>query len=240
MANLSRLKINIVNAFPFVSVVSRYFKAMANAAGTEKKSYSQHGEDAYVWDLLSREFPGEKCNYIDVGGFHPTLISNTYLLYRKKMTGAVVEPNPELAGLHKKFRPNDIQLEVACSNVNTISKFYFQKTFPALSSLNNGDERKKITCSYVPVFNLDTIYKSIGFDKIHFLSVDVEGFDFEVLEGGQEALNNTYLLCVESNTPEFENKIKSFLSDKGFVQLTKFACNLIFKNQQFNNSSKAI
>ncbi len=236
MRLISRIKIAVVNIFPFTSGISRFVKAILHAAAGQKKSYSQHGEDVFIWELLNKELPGVQHKYIDVGGFHPTLISNTYLMYRKNMSGVVVEPNSELAGLHRTFRPRDIQLQVACSNVNRISKFYLQKTFPALSSLNNAETPKKIKCEYVPVFTLDAIYDSVDFTNISFLSVDVEGYDFEVLQGGEKTLRNTFLVCIECDNTEMEEKIKSFLGERGFTYLKRFECNLIFKNEKFSGA----
>ena len=58
----------------------------------QRDSYSQHGEDKLVRQLL------EKLNlkdllYVDIGANHPIKISNTYLLYRNGMRGIVIEPN---------------------------------------------------------------------------------------------------------------------------------------------------
>lgn len=232
----SKYKIVIANAFPFAARMSRLIKAFTTVYSKTRLSYSQHGEDVFVWDLLNKHFPNTRYNYVDVGAFHPTLLSNTYLFYRKNINGITVEPNHELAGLHKFFRSKDIQLEIACGNLNQLSVFHLQKTFPALSSLNNISNKGTVTCHYVPVFNLDTVCGNLGCSKIYFLSIDVEGFDFQVLQGANNILTNTFIVCIECNSKESEDCVTCFLREKDFIFIGRFSCNLIFRNEKFNDS----
>ncbi len=240
MNYFSKCKIILANSLPITSIVSRFIKAVYYKFTREKASYSQHGEDVFIWNLLNKNLPGIPYNYVDVGGFHPTLLSNTYLMYRRKMSGAVIEPNRELVNLHKTFRPRDIQLEVACSNVNMVSKFYLQKTFPALSSFNNVNTNRKIKCQFVPVLDLDTIVTSLGYKQVHFLSIDVEGFDYEVLLGAEKTLTKTFIVCIECDTKELEDRITQYLEKRGFTLLCNFSCNLIFKNEHFIKARPSI
>lgn len=236
MSFISKVKIQLAEKFPATAQASRFIKAWYAARTPVKISYAQHGEDVIVWNLLNLHFPCEKYNYIDVGAFHPSSLSNTYLFYRKNITGIVVEPNRELINLHKKFRPNDLHAEVACSNENKISPFYFQKTFPALSSLQQAEQQKNDNCKYVPVLTLDTICKSLKIDLVYFLSVDAEGLDFDVLQGAAETLKRTFLICIECNTDAEENAMKLFFENVGFVPECKIACNLIFRNEYFKQA----
>lgn len=235
--SISRTKISLVNKFPFLSIISRFLKAFYYNLIATKQSYSQHGEDLFAMDILNKYFPNGNYNYVDVGGFHPVLLSNTYLMYRKKMNGIVIEPNPELLHLHKVFRSRDIQLPIACAKENKLDKFYLQKTFPALSSLKDEKTNKRINCRYVPVLNLDTILPTFQFSKIHFLSIDVEGCDLEVLKGGEKSLQYIFLVCIEYNSPAAKNEIEFFLSEKGFVLINTIGCNLFFRNKNFQLSN---
>lgn len=235
--SISGIKINFVNKFPFLTVISRFSRALYYSSIRTRQSYSQHQEDKFVMETLDANFPKIKYNYVDVGGFHPVLLSNTYLMYRKRMNGIVIEPNPELLRLHRIFRPGDIQLPVACAKENKLDKFYVQKTFPALSSLKNGALDKKIKVHYVPVLNLDTILSCFKLPEIYFLSIDVEGYDFDVLKGGEKSLQRTFLLCVECNSSKAENEIRIFLSERGFVFFKRFGCNFLFKNENFQPSN---
>lgn len=231
--SVSRLKINIVNRLPFLSSMSRYSKALYYSSAGIKTSYAQNGEDTFVLETLRQYFPYQKYNYVDVGGFHPVLLSNTYLMYRNNIRGVVIEPNPELANLHRIFRPNDIQLPFACGRTNMLTKFYLQKTFPALSSLSKAQGNKKVDCRYMAVLELDTIMSGLEIPEIYFLSIDVEGFDYDVLLGGKETLRRSFLVCIECNSDQEEQAVSDFLTEQGFEFLKKIDCNLFFKNSNF-------
>lgn len=231
--SVSKLKISIVNRFPFLSSVSRYSKALNYSLAGVKESYAQNGEDKFVLETLREYFPSKKYNYVDVGGFHPMLLSNTYLMYRNNMNGVVIEPNPELVNLHRIFRPHDIQLPFACGRTNMLTKFYLQKTFPALSSLSKAQTNKKVDCQYMAVLELDTIISGLEIPEIYFLSIDVEGFDYDVLLGGKETLRRSFLVCIECNSDVEEQSVCDFLKEQQFEFLKKIDYNLFFKNSKF-------
>src|SRR6516162_6481132 len=67
-------------------------------------SFSQFGEDVLCGFFFSRGYRGF---YVDVGAFHPMLLSNTYDFYRKGWRGLCIDANPEVAGLFSRFRPKD-------------------------------------------------------------------------------------------------------------------------------------
>ena len=67
-----------------------------------KKSYSNEGSDLLVLELL-RNIKGKK-NYIDIGGNHPKIQNETYLLYKKGWSGLIIEPQIKFNKLYKKYR----------------------------------------------------------------------------------------------------------------------------------------
>ena len=81
-------------------------------------SFSQFGEDLLLEHLLPN-----KGFYIDVGANHPVTHSNTWLFYRNGWRGIVVEPNPDLAALHRKRRPADVVLEAAAGKATGWATF---------------------------------------------------------------------------------------------------------------------
>ena len=85
---------------------------------------------------------------------------------------------------------------------------------------------------YLPVFTLDAIHQSFNdeYQFVFFMSVDVEGYDYEVLSGGKEMLSNTLFLCVEANDAESEKKITELLNHFQFILEKKVKVNLFFKN----------
>ena len=56
-----------------------------------KSSYSMHGEDIFISDILKHKYEGF---YVDVGCYHPFEGNNTYLLYKKNWRGINIDVNP--------------------------------------------------------------------------------------------------------------------------------------------------
>ena len=231
--NINRIKIRIATILPITASLSRFFRALINHISKKKKSYSQHREDEFIFSMLRNKFPNINYNYVDIGAFHPSNISNTYLLYKNKFYGITFEPNEELYKLHKIFRSKDIQIQAAVNDRSGINKFYFQKVFPSLSSLTFNDTINNVEIKYIPTLTLDNIYKSLNLKQIFFLSIDVEGNDYSVLQGGKETIKNFYLICIESNLAYEDDKLTNFLSSFGFVLIKKLGCNLIYENIEF-------
>lgn len=230
---LSNVKIKLAGQYPILARLSRFYKAFYQHLAGQKTSYAQHGEDVFIWQVLNTRFPGTTFNFLDVGGFHPMLLSNTYLLYRNNVRGVVVEPNPELILLHRIFRSKDIQLQIACGRENSLRQFFLRTTFPALSSLRRDGLQGNTRSQYVPLLNLDTIVDGLDMPRIYFLSVDVEGFDLAVIQGAEKTLQRTFLVCIEFNSAEEKEAITAIMQKHQFSFLKGFGCNLIFQNEKF-------
>ena len=221
----------LVNHFPVLGKFKRFGKAWYHAMQPTKRSYSQHGEDVVIADFLSKfELSGSV--YVDVGANHPSDISNSYLLYRKGFNGIIVEPNQELAGLFKKFRPKDIALAIGCSNENAILPFHVSKT-PVLSSFANTREANVYKTLYLPVIRLDDAIRHLEFDFISLLSIDVEGLNYEVLQGARNTIDRALLICLEYDTEEDRQKFSQVLGD-GFELYREMGCNLLFVNRSLS------
>ena len=218
----------LVNHFPVLGKVKRFGKAWYHALQPTKRSYSQHGEDVVIADFLSH-YDLRGSVYVDVGANHPSDISNSYLLYRKGFNGIIVEPNQELAGLFKKFRPKDIALAIGCSNENAILPFHVSKT-PVLSSFANTRDANVYKTLYLPVIRLDDAIRHLEFDFINLLSIDVEGLNYEVLQGARGTIDRALMICLEYDTDEDREKFRQVLGD-GFDLYREMGCNLIFVNK---------
>lgn len=73
------------------------------SALTEFKSYSQAGQDAWVYSLFP---PGHKGTFLDIGCSHPVEINNTYALEIMGWTGVLVDSDDvgDLVKFHRKSR----------------------------------------------------------------------------------------------------------------------------------------
>lgn len=153
-----------------------------------KVSFSQMGEDI----MLDTLFEGKENGfYVDVGAYHPKQYSNTYLLYLRGWHGINIDPNPTFLKQFNKQRPRDINVEAAIAS-NHREMTYYLFNAPAINTLSKTQankqrektqykilEKKKMKTKTLKSL-LDT-YTSSG-QTIDFFSIDVEGFDLEVLQ----------------------------------------------------------
>jgi FkbM family methyltransferase len=153
-------------------------------------TFSQDGEDR----VLQAFYEGQKKYrgfYIDVGAHHPFRFSNTALFYGMGWSGINIEPTPNLIGAFHRRRKRDINLNVAISGVKSSLTFYmFDEA--ALNSFNEelSEFRHRTTpFKIIGKKKIDTYRLSEVLDthmkpgqKIDFMTIDVEGLDFEVLK----------------------------------------------------------
>ena len=235
---LKDLKDDILTRFPSLGIYKRYFSALLDSCLSTKTTYSQHAEDKYLSVCLNN-YDLTDAIYIDIGSNHPTSISNTYLFYRMGLHGVAIEPNSELTRLHRIFRPNDIILGIGCGNQSTLGRFEVGKA-PVLSHFYSNEIRSQASeklgfkhwrTEYIPILPVDSILTEIKHDWIFFLSVDVEGLDFEVLQGAKQTLKKVLFICVEANNESEAKKIEYFLAEQGFVLKHEIQCNMLFLNK---------
>lgn len=236
---INRIKKKIAQIFPSIGKIKRFIIAFLHSNSNIKHSYSQHKEDQIIYNLL-KCYDLKGAIYIDVGANHPTSISNTYLFYRLGYKGICIEPNKELVKLHKIFRKNDLIISVGCGDKSGIYPFYHSKV-PVLSSFKFDTFKNSAIQSeknfwykeYLPVLKLDDITENIdlSYNFIFFLSVDVEGLDFNVLVGSEKTLKNTLVVCVEYNDEDSKKNIIDFMIQRGFEIYNQISCNIIFKNK---------
>ena len=239
MSLFRSIKLIAANNLSFLGPVKRTAVAFLDSRAPLKASYSQHGEDAWILKELSGLDLSDGM-YVEIGANHPTTISNTYLLYRHGFRGIVIEPNLELLSLHRRVRPKDIQIGVGCGSESGIAKFHLFST-PVASSFDiHHTERVKdakvLRVDYLPILTLDALLKSFPHKWVYFLSIDTEGFDYQVILGAKETLKKTLWLCVETNDEKSERELKAAL-ENDFELVKRFSCNMIFRNRYFAGNS---
>lgn len=156
--------------------------------------YSQHGEDLIILSLLEARrgnTPFSDIRYLDIGANHPVNMSNTYLLYRKGASGVLVEPNPKLIAGLEAVRPLD---KILCCGVqvNGLEEAELLITDQhELSSFSQEfiDDWNRRHCNGVeivekvdvPMVDINKLIETHLGGAPEVLSVDIEGYDCEVL-----------------------------------------------------------
>lgn len=201
-------------------------------------SFSQSGEDIIVNRLLRKV---QKGWYVDVGAHHPTIFSNTYLLYTRGWRGVNIDASPGKMGKFKELRPRDINLEIAVSqNPGEISLSVFKKT--AMNSASPELVAEYVKGGYtvtetvsVRALPLGDILRNYIPDSVEigYLNIDVEGLDIDVLISYDWKRAGPRVISIEdltfkSSIPEDSN-IYAFLSKKGYALRAYTSTTLIFE-----------
>lgn len=192
----------LIKNLPFSKQAYLFIKNLLRLYFT--KSYSQEGEDL----ILKRIFENKKNGfYVDVGAHHPFRFSNTYLFYKRGWKGINLDAMPNSMKLFHKYRSRDINLEIPVGEDQKILRYCIFNE-PAI---NTFDEKRIKSITRNPEFHLVKkieikvrSLKSILDEylpkgqKIDFMSIDVEGLDFEVVQSNDWDKYRPRYLLVES------------------------------------------
>jgi FkbM family methyltransferase len=168
-------------------------------------SYAQNMEDA----VLHRALKGiNKGLYIDIGAQSPDLDSVTKSFFDKGWRGINVEPNPFFYRQLNEKRKNDINLPCAIGSKKSIKTFYIIEntglsTLKKNIALQHKKNGFKVKTKKVNVSTLNQIWESYIPERhdVHFLKIDAEGFELEIIKGNNWLKNRPWIILVESMEP---------------------------------------
>jgi FkbM family methyltransferase len=213
--------------FPGTRILKAWLVAWKDSLSSVRDSYSQTGEDRMLLELFGKKGI-TKGRYIDVGANHPTKLSNTYRLYREGFTGIVVEPNRSLLRLHRLIRPYDLHLGIGCGDKAAALSFQHATSHVLSGFQSDGLKTESFRgTELIPVLPLDLIMASIPDEEIAVLSIDVEGFDLQVVLGATETLKRTRFVVIEGS--ESDAEMMEVFAKANFTLIEKTKHNLIFE-----------
>lgn len=208
--------------------------------GYATKSYSQEGEDM----ILKRIFEKKKQGfYVDVGAHHPKRFSNTYLFYKRGWSGINIEAMPDCMRYFKKIRARDINLNIPVSSSEDVLTYYIFNE-PALNGFDRclAKERDSSDTSYQIINEIKLKTRSLVSildefvpknTKIDFISIDVEGFDLDVLKSNNWNKYRPKIILVEvlgSSLKDIEtSETTKFLGAQGYKAFAKTVNTVIYR-----------
>ncbi|RZK12987.1 MAG: FkbM family methyltransferase [Flavobacterium sp.] len=175
-----------------------------------KISWSQQGEDLIIDFVFTWLLGYSKPSYLEIGSNHPFHLSNSYSFYKKGCRGVNIEPSSELIKLLKAKRPGDVNLQVGIGNTEGEMDFFImsQSTLNTFSKATAQAYTRDPTFGYPKIMDVQKIPVRTANSVLdqyfrntnnYFLSIDVEGWDYEILTGIDFKKFRPAILCVETN-----------------------------------------
>lgn len=186
-------------------------------------SYSQNAEDVRLWRVFRSV---ENGFYVDVGAADPDVDSVTRLFYDHGWSGINIEPSPCFEALNEA-RKRDVNLRVAVGESEGSVPFFLTYPYLGMSTANPSvhanipDAIDRIEETAIRQLRLESILREHAADRtIHFLKVDVEGAEAQVLASSDWVSFRPIVVIAESieswsTSPTYENW-ESILVDAGY------------------------
>jgi FkbM family methyltransferase len=209
-------------------------------------TYAQAGEDA-VLRFLFEDFGITTIKYLDIGCNTPNYGNNTYLFYTNGSTGVCVEANPSLINKIKTIRPKDKVIHAGVSVLDEKEADLYVFNVPAISTFNKQEaEQRSSFGNYkveqiikVPLITINNLIDDNFSSYPDLLSIDIEGFDYPVLQSLNYTNYPIPVICVETCTYS-ENHIRpknlsiaNFMATKGYEVYADTYINTIFVNKKW-------
>jgi FkbM family methyltransferase len=82
----------------------------------------------------------------------------------------------------------------------------------------------------VEMVTLDDMVEKHSVTRIDLMKIDVEGYEESVLAGGERAIGMTRRIVMEYHGPEILDRVRKFLSERGFKEVLEYRGHAYFVN----------
>ena len=185
-------------------------------------SYAQNYEDVMLWRALRDVEHGF---YVDVGAADPEEWSVTRAFYDRGWSGINVEPLDEYFDKLVQARPRDTNLKVAVGRAAGLRTLHAiagtgLSTFDPQIAARHQAAGWEAHETVVPVLTLTKILEDCGLPTIHFLKIDVEGAEAEVVESLNLDQVRPWIIVIEATEPfstvSTRNQWEHLITDRGY------------------------
>ena len=193
--------------------------------------YSQYGQDQYLEEHVFRGY--KQGTFVDIGAHDGLSLNNT--LYFEKYhgwTGINVEPIRAIYDQLQINRPHSININCAVCNHDGETEFLCNTGYTEMLSgikstydprhyhrlqIENKNNNATTEVMMVKTKRLETIFDEYGLSHIHYLSIDVEGAEFEVIRSIHFDKVFIDVIGFENNYNDSSDPIIRYLVDKNYV-----------------------
>ncbi len=166
-------------------------------------SHAQNFEDVILWRALKHV---ERGTYVDVGAQDPVIDSVSLAFYQKAWRGVHVEPVAYYAEQLRKARPDERVIEAAIAPAEgTVPFFEIPET--GLSTVEDAIARRHEAAGFgirrieVPSLPLSKVLDAFAGQDVHWLKIDVEGAEEQVIGSWSPSSIRPWIVVVESTAP---------------------------------------
>jgi len=199
----------------------------------EMISYAQNYEDVILWRGLKHVKGG--C-YIDIGAWDPVVDSVSMFFYTQGWRGIHAEPNPSYAKKLREARPDEEVIEAAIGeSTSPTTLFVIEDTGLTTSSKTFCDQHKQKGFTSetikVPTRTLASIFDKIGEKEIHWLKIDAEGMEEDVIRSWGNNQARPWVVVIESTLPSTDIEVSYGLNElveRGYTEVYFDALNKFF------------
>lgn len=195
-------------------------------------NYSQNNEQQVILDYFGEHFKG---TFLDLGANDGQTLSNTRALALNGWSGMLVDASANATNKASLLYNGNNSVEVvnvAIAPYKGFIKFYESGTHlggedvSLVSTIIESEKKRWVKEQFTEVqVPCDTVANIINGRTFDFISIDIEGMDFEVLSAID--LTGVKMVCVEFNGKE-PKKYIDYCNQYGLTEIHRNGENLIF------------
>jgi FkbM family methyltransferase len=201
--------------------------------------YSQYGQDCFIANKLANKKGGV---FLDIGANDGVSLSNSYYFEKHlNWTGIAIEPIPiifkklaanrncikiegciDLLDGETKFLAIDGAANMLSGKVETLHSEHKKRI--EKETKQNKDVVNEIT---VATYNLMNLCNKNNISKIDYLSIDIEGGEFEILNSIDFKNLPIQFITVENNYND--NRINNLLINHKYIHIATLGCDDVYE-----------
>jgi FkbM family methyltransferase len=171
-------------------------------------SFSSAGEDMILRHLVGSD--KRDGFYVDVGAFDPVRASNTCFFHLNGWRGINIDARPGSMRAFDRLRPADVNLEVGIAAERGELTYYIVDEGSSMNSFSldflksigmAGEVKRTVSVPVLPLAEVLERHLPAG-QKIDFMTVDVEGYDYRVLSSNDWRRFRPGIVVVEDECVE--------------------------------------
>lgn len=191
---------------------------------------SQYGEH----ELILKHFAGRRGKFLDVGAHDGKIFSNTRCLYDNGWAGVLVEPSPSVFPyLMKNYEGADnIELVNAALGAESAVQEWWDNNGDCLGTFAKTNLAKFSALGHpfrklwLPTITWSQLLAALP-GPYDFLNIDVEGWNYEVLELAPLQSMGVDMVCIELDPKKLEPNMRHILATYGLTNQQVVIGNLL-------------